>query len=102
MTKSDCGCNKGCNSSDEKKMCLRHLIEPVYDNLPDRIKEMMHSLDKQKLAVVNELKSWAKDNQQEEIVKACDHKIEKINNTTQPILCVKWRRVRIYRLFRLS
>ena len=80
MTKGNCGCNKGCDSSEEKKVHLKQLIEPIYDNLPDRIKEMMHSLDKQKLAVLKELKSWAEDNQEEEIIKACDCKIEKINN----------------------
>ena len=75
----DCGCDNKCGCDGEKKMHLKHLIEPVYDSLPDRIKEMMHSLDKQKLAVLKELKSWAENNKQEEICKACDCKIEKIN-----------------------
>ena len=80
MKENNCGCKgKEECSAHEQKVCLRSLFEPDYDSLPDRVKEMMHSLDKQKLAVLNELKSWATDNKQEEIVKACDCKIEKIN-----------------------
>ena len=71
--KEDCGC--GCG---ENKVHLRHLIEPVWDTIPDSLKEMMYSLDKQKLAVVQELHTWAKQNKHHDIMEACEHKIEKI------------------------
>ena len=77
MTKENCGCKEG--NSCEQKVCLKHLLEPVYDTLPDNIKEMMHSLDKQKLAVMTELKGWADKNGHQDISDLCQHKIDKVN-----------------------
>ena len=79
MQKDNCTCKDEC-SCGEKKVHLRQLIEPVWDTVPDNLKEMMHSLDKQKLAVLKELQSWAKKNKHHEIIDACEYKIEKINN----------------------
>ena len=85
MTNKTCGCHSdtSCGGNMEGgcgKVHLRTLVDPMYDSLPDNIKEMIHSLDQQKLAVLTELKKWAEKNKHHEIVEACDHKMEKINH----------------------
>ena len=76
--------NMGCSSGQDKccadgKVHLHHLIHPIWDDLPETLKDMLHSLDAQKVAVLKELKIWAQDNDQTELEEACEKKIEKIN-----------------------
>ena len=80
MTKDNCDCQKDCSCGEHGKVHLRCLIDPLYNTLPDNLKEMIHSLDQQTLAVLAEMKKWAQQNGHHEIAQACDHKTEKIHN----------------------
>ncbi len=88
MDKKDCGCKTGdkecdcktdsCDCKMGEKVCIHHLIEPIFDKLPENLKDMMHSLATQKAAVLKELKAWADKNDQKELAEACEKKMEKI------------------------
>ena len=76
----NCGCStekNGCCA--DGKVHLHHLIHPIWDDLPENIKDMLHSLDTQKVAVLKELKEWAHENDQKELAMGCEKKIAKIN-----------------------
>ena len=79
--KKDCGCktsDKECDCKTGEKCCIHQLIEPIFDKLPENLKDMMHSLATQKAAVLKELKAWADKNDQKELSEACEKKMEKI------------------------
>ena len=78
--KENCGCSKDTNCGvTEGKVCLHHMVHSLWDKLPENLKDMMHSLDKQKLAVLKELKSWADKNKHDELADACEKKMEKVH-----------------------
>ena len=62
----------------EEKVHLHHLVHSMWDELPESLKDMMHSLDTQKLAVLKELKMWADKNKHDELADACEKKMEKV------------------------
>ena len=70
--KENCECK-------EEKVCLHHLVHSMWDKLPENLKDMMHSLDKQKLAVLKELKTWADKNKHDELADACEKKMTKVH-----------------------
>ncbi len=80
MTKENCGCEPecGCNEADGK-VHLHHLIHPIFNKMPEHLQDMLRGLDKQKIAVLAEVKAWADKNNQDELAEACEKKIAKIN-----------------------
>ncbi len=79
--KENCGCTteKDCGCMADGKVHLHHLIHPVWSKLPGNVKDMLRSLDTQKVAVLKELKAWADKNGQDELADGCEKKIAKIN-----------------------
>ena len=73
--KSSCGCPEG-----EQKIRLHVELMNVWDKLPDNIKEMVHSLATQKVAVLKEIKTWADANKDKNLSAVCERKIEKTNH----------------------
>ncbi len=77
----ECGCHHEAHEGHEGcmgKVHLRHLLMPLMNELPEDIKDMLHSLDTQKLAVLKELKTWADENGHDELAEGCEKKIAKI------------------------
>ena len=78
--KKNCSCEKEDNCGcGEGKCHLHHMVHSMWDELPENLKDMMHSLDTQKLAVLKELKTWADKNKHNELADACEKKMEKVH-----------------------
>ena len=78
--KKNCGCTKEDNCGcGEGKVHLHHIVHSMWDKLPENLKDMMRSLDTQKLAVLKELKTWADKNEHDELADACEKKMEKVH-----------------------
>ena len=77
--KDNCCCSKDNNCGCEGKVHLHHIVHSLWDKLPENLKDMMHSLDKQKLAVLKELKTWADKNKHDELADACEKKMAKVH-----------------------
>jgi len=69
---SSCGCPEG-----EQKLRMHAELMAVWDKLPDNIKDMVHSLATQKVAVLKEIKTWAHANKHKDLVAICERKIQK-------------------------
>lgn len=72
-----CGCKT--SGDNKEKVCFHHLLKPLWPLLPEHLRDILHSLDMQKIAVLTELKEWADGKNQPELAHACALKIEKIN-----------------------
>lgn len=78
MNKNQSGCTDcGCEGS-EKKAHFHHALEPVWSKMPDELKDEVRGLDKQKLAVMEDVKKWADKNNEEALSEACEKKIVKV------------------------
>lgn len=72
---TDCGCE---GSMGEHKAHFHHILEPMWDKLPDDLKEKLRSLDIQKVAVMKDVKAWADKNSESALSEACEKKMTKI------------------------
>ncbi|MBO5997935.1 MAG: hypothetical protein J6P93_05360 [Alphaproteobacteria bacterium] len=77
-SKENC-CSQEENCGCTEKVHLHCLVHSLWDKLPESLKDMIHSLDKQKLAVLKELKTWADKNKHDELANACDKKMAKVH-----------------------
>ena len=68
-------CDCGCENKDKPHMHCEMM--KIWDDIPDNIKDMVHSLLTQKMAVLKEVHKWAKETKHTELAEICERKIEK-------------------------
>lgn len=71
--------NKPCKISDEDKKKFHEIMKTVWDEMPDELHDMIRSLLTQKKAVLTQIKEWADKNEQAELSRIIQLKIEKVD-----------------------
>ena len=61
----------------EEKKKFHELMDKTWDEIPDDLHDMMHSLLTQKKAVMEKLKQWAETNGEQELARLIGIKITK-------------------------
>lgn len=71
---------KECHTiTPEEKKKFHEAMEKAWHKIPETLHAMIHSLLKQKKAVLQELHTWAKNNNEHEITKVSALKMDKVD-----------------------